>query len=156
MTMPKNWIRIRSRRPSGDLRRRRFLRPCALRTTRRRRRPPTAQSAPACPAARRRLPVRRPGAATPRSAPAAPAAATPPARTPDAAKPPESGQAEGRGSTGETVDLAQRPFAYIEGKADRDEVYGAIQGSLGLVKRDMDKAGAEAGGTADRRVHRVR
>ncbi len=44
------------------------------------------------------------------------------------------------------MDLAQRPFAYIEGKADRDEVYGAIQGSLGLVKRDMDKAGLKPSG----------
>ena len=58
-------------------------------------------------------------------------------------------------STGETVDLAQRPFAYIEGKADRDEVYGAIQGSLGLVKRDIDKAGLKPAGRPIARVHRV-
>jgi effector-binding domain-containing protein len=38
------------------------------------------------------------------------------------------------------VDLPARPFAYIEGKADRDEIYSAILGSLGLVKRDMEKA----------------
>ena len=53
---------------------------------------------------------------------------------------------EGEASTGETVDLPARPFAFIEGKADRDEIYGAILGSLGLVKRDMDKAGIKAGG----------
>ena len=46
----------------------------------------------------------------------------------------------GEASTGETVDMPARPFAYIEGKADRDEIYSAILGSLGLVKRDMDKA----------------
>src|SRR5271167_801475 len=46
----------------------------------------------------------------------------------------------GEASTGETVDLPARPFAYIEGKADRDEIYSAILGSLGLVKRDMEKA----------------
>jgi effector-binding domain-containing protein len=44
------------------------------------------------------------------------------------------------------VDLPARPFAYVEGKADRDEIYSAILGSLGLVKRDMDKAGVVPGG----------
>ena len=44
------------------------------------------------------------------------------------------------------MDLPARPFAYIEGKADRDEIYGAILGSLGLVKRDMDKAGVKPAG----------
>ncbi len=44
-------------------------------------------------------------------------------------------------STGETVELSARPFAYIEGKADRDQIYGAILTSLGVVKQDMDKAG---------------
>ena len=42
--------------------------------------------------------------------------------------------------------MAARPFAYIEGKADRDEIYGAILGSLGLVKREMDKAGLKPSG----------
>ena len=46
----------------------------------------------------------------------------------------------GEASTGETVDFPARPFAYIEGKADKDEIYTAILGSLSLVKRDMDKA----------------
>jgi effector-binding domain-containing protein len=87
-----------------------------------------------------------PAAPTPGTAPQPPAApgATPPAAPSDAATPDSSKKAEG--STGETVALAQRPFAYIEGKADRDEVYGAIQGSLGLVKRDMDKAGLKPAG----------
>ena len=43
-------------------------------------------------------------------------------------------------STGENVDLPARPFAYIEGKADKDEIYSAILNSLSSVKRDMDKA----------------
>ena len=38
------------------------------------------------------------------------------------------------------VTLPARPFVYIEGKADRDEIYSAILGSLALVRRDMDKA----------------
>ena len=46
----------------------------------------------------------------------------------------------GEGSTGETVDLPARPFAYVEGKADKDEIYSAILNSLNSVKRDMDKA----------------
>ena len=45
-----------------------------------------------------------------------------------------------RASTGENVDLPARPFAYIEGKADKDEIYSAILNSLSSVKRDMDKA----------------
>jgi effector-binding domain-containing protein len=73
---------------------------------------------------------------------AAPAASAPPA----AAKPGEPAKPQSEGSTGETVDLPARPFAYIEGKADRDEIYGAILGSLGLVKRDMDKAGVKPAG----------
>src|SRR5271165_5516740 len=64
----------------------------------------------------------------PSSAPAAPAASS------------------GEGSTGEIVDLPAQPFAYIEGKADRDEIYGAILGSLSLVKHDMDKANVVPGG----------
>ena len=53
---------------------------------------------------------------------------------------PPSRATSGEGSTGETVDLPARPFAYIEGKADKDEIYSAILNSLSSVKRDMDKA----------------
>jgi effector-binding domain-containing protein len=49
-------------------------------------------------------------------------------------------------STGQTVELPARPFAYIEGKADRDQIYGAILASLGVVKQDMDKAGIKPAG----------
>jgi len=84
----------------------------------------------------------------PSSAPAAPpaAATTPPPAAPEAAKPSEPAASSGEGSTGETVELPARPFAYIEGKADRDEIYSAILGSLGLVKRDMEKANVAPGG----------
>ncbi len=84
----------------------------------------------------------------PSSAPAAPpaSATTPPPAAPEAAKPSEPAASSGEGSTGETVDLPARPFAYVEGKADRDEIYSAILGSLGLVKRDMDKANVVPGG----------
>ena len=67
-------------------------------------------------------------------------AARPRHAAPEAAKPGEQPAPPSEASTGETVDMPARPFAYIEGKADRDEIYSAILGSLGLVKRDMDKA----------------
>ncbi len=93
---------------------------------------PAAPSGPAAPPAAK--PVEPPSLATP--APAAP----------EAAKPGEPATPSGEASTGETVDLPARPFAYIEGKADRDEIYSAILGSLGLVKRDMEKANLAAAG----------
>jgi len=94
---------------------------------------PTAPSpAPAAP------PAAKPGESSPTTTPA-PAA-------PEATKPGEPAPQAGEAPTGETVDLPARPFAYIEGKADRDEIYAAILGSLGLVKRDMDKAGVAPAG----------
>src|SRR5271169_2579374 len=95
--------------------------------------PPAAQ-APAAPA-----PAPAPPAANPAQPPALTTPAPAPA-APEAAKPGESTPPAGEASTGETVDLPARPFAYIEGKADRDEIYTAILGSLGIVKRDMEKA----------------
>jgi effector-binding domain-containing protein len=78
--------------------------------------------------------------ATPPAAQSPSAPATPAPAAPEAAKPGESAAPSSDASTGETVDMPARPFAYIEGKADRDEIYSAILGSLGLVKGDMDKA----------------
>jgi effector-binding domain-containing protein len=69
----------------------------------------------------------------------APSATNPAAPAPEGANP--AGPAtSGEGSTGENVDLPARPFAYVEGKADKDEIYSAILNSLGSVKREMDKA----------------
>jgi len=93
---------------------------------------PAAPSGPAAPPAAK--PVEPPSSTTP--APAAP----------EAAEPGEPATPSGEASTGETVDLPARPFAYVEGKADRDEIYSAILGSLGLVKRDMEKANLAAAG----------
>ena len=107
--------------------------------SRRRPRPPRLPP-PAAPA---------PAAPTPAPAAQAPAPAAKPAEAPSATNPapaaPEAGKpAEPAGpsesSTGETVDLPARPFVYIEGKADKDEIYSAILNSLSLVKREMDKA----------------
>jgi effector-binding domain-containing protein len=106
-----------------------------------------AAAAAPCGALAQDNPASPPAAQAPATTPAAPAvkpAEAPPPATPapEAAKPGQSGE----GSTGETVELPARTFAYIEGKADRDEIYSAILGSLGLVKRDMDKAGLQPGG----------
>jgi effector-binding domain-containing protein len=96
-----------------------------------------AQETPATPPA---APSTAP-AAPPAAQPAEPPSSTTPApAAPEAAKPGEPAAPSSEASTGETVDLPARPFAYIEGKADRDEIYSAILGSLGLVKLDMDKA----------------
>jgi effector-binding domain-containing protein len=105
-----------------------------------------AQQAPATPPA-----AQAPAATSsaPQATPATKPVESPPSATaPPAAKPSESEATTppSEGSTGETVDLPARPFAYVEGKADRDEIYSAILGSLGLVKRDMDKANVVPGG----------
>jgi effector-binding domain-containing protein len=49
-------------------------------------------------------------------------------------------------ATGQTVDLASRPAAYFEGKANRDEVYSAILGSIAMVRNELEKAGIKATG----------
>src|SRR5580658_6247699 len=64
-----------------------------------------------------------PAPTSPSPAPAAPAPAAPEGANP--AGPATSGE----GSTGESVDLPSRPFAYVEGKADKDEIYSAILNS---------------------------
>ncbi|HSV00452.1 MAG TPA: GyrI-like domain-containing protein, partial [Roseiarcus sp.] len=99
--------------------------------------PAPAASAPAAPSAQ----TPAPPSSTPAKPADAPAAANPaPAAPGDAAQPAQPGSAPGEGSTGETVTLPARPFVYIEGKADKDEIYGSILNSLSAVKRDMDKA----------------
>jgi effector-binding domain-containing protein len=96
--------------------------------------PPTAQ-APAAPSP------------APGAKPAeAPSATNPAPASPEGAKPAEPAPPPGEAATGETVDLPARPFAYIEGKADKDEIYSAILGSLSLVKREMAKANLEPAG----------
>jgi effector-binding domain-containing protein len=88
-----------------------------------------------------------PPSPTPAAPPAAPSSAPAKPEAPSVTNPalgaagaqPESAPS-GEASTGEAVDFPSRPFAYIEGKADKDEIYSSILGSLSLVKRDMDKA----------------
>ena len=94
--------------------------------------PPAAQ-APAAPSTAPAKPTEAPSATTP--APTAPGAAQSPAPAPS-----------GDNSTGQTVDLPARPFVYVEGKADKDEIYGAILNSLSVVKGAMDKADLKPAG----------
>src|SRR5580704_2213759 len=86
----------------------------------------------------------------PATAPSTPAPTSPsptPTAPPAVPVPAPAGPAtSGEGSTGENVDLPARPFAYIEGKADKDEIYSAILTSLSSVKREMDKANLAASG----------
>jgi effector-binding domain-containing protein len=50
------------------------------------------------------------------------------------------------GATGEVVELATRPCAYIEAKASREEVYGAILGALAKIRAAVEKAGLKPQG----------
>ena len=100
--------------------------------------PAASQSAP--------VPSTQPAPAAQSPASVAAPAANPPPTPSEASKPGEPAKPQAEASTGETVDLPARPFAYIEGKAGRDDIYGAILGSLGLVKRDMDKSGVKPAG----------
>ena len=110
------------------------------------------ESAPS-PSAGQVVPTQTPAPQTPAlpgSAPAAPAQsgseAQPSPAAPQPSTPAETAKPPSQDSTGETVDLVAKPFAYIEGKADRDSIFSAILGSLGLVKTDMEKAGLKAAG----------
>jgi effector-binding domain-containing protein len=101
--------------------------------------PASPSPAPAAPPAPSSQPAEKPAEA--------PSATNPAPTAPEGGKPGEQAQPSGgEASTGETVDLPARPFAYIEGKADKDEIYSAILGSLALVKRDMDKANLKPAG----------
>jgi effector-binding domain-containing protein len=102
-----------------------------------------APQTPAPPAPSAQAPSPQPPVAAPGSQAPSPPGAT---AAPEAPKPAETAKPQSEGSTGETVELPARPFVYIEGKADREEIYGAILGSLGLVRREMDKAGLAPAG----------
>ena len=97
--------------------------------------PGAAQSAPAAPAT--------PPAAT---APATtPQAATPPAAAPAAPPAPDSQQSDDS-STGQTLDMVAHPAAYIEGKANWSEGFGALMGAIATINGELTKAGLAASG----------
>ena len=86
------------------------------------------------------------------AASAAPAAENAPAApaTPSPAPVPPSTPAPGPGDAalGAVVELATKPAAYIEAKASREEVYGAIMGDLAKVREAVAKAGLATEGHA--------
>ena len=99
-------------------------------------------SAPTSPSPTPAVPPALQSPAAPSPVPTKPAeapSATNPAPAPEGANP-AAPTTSGEGSTGESVDLPSRPFAYVEAKADKDEIYSAILSSLSSVKHDMDKA----------------
>lgn len=51
-------------------------------------------------------------------------------------------------ATGQIVELATHPCLYLEAKANREEVYGAILGALAKIRADVDKAGLKPQGHA--------
>jgi effector-binding domain-containing protein len=98
-----------------------------------------APAAPPAPAATPAPPAQAPATAVPAKPTEAPSTAAPAPAAPGADQSNQPAQSN-EGSTGERVELPARPFVYVEGKADRDEIYSAIQTALSAVKREMDKA----------------
>ena len=80
--------------------------------------------------------------ATPSPAPI-PATSPSPAVSPSPSPSPSPGES---GALGETVELTTRPAAYIEAKAKREEVYGAIMGNLARIRLELAKAGLKPQG----------
>ncbi len=103
--------------------------------------PVHAQQAPAA------SPIPSPAAVP---APAAPATPAPtPSPSPMATPAPSASPANPAGesgSMGETVELVAHPAATVDGKADRDEVFGAITGSIDQIHKEIAKAGLKAAG----------
>ena len=63
------------------------------------------------------------------------------------ASPSPGGRADqGVTANGEIVDIISHPAAMIEGKANRDDIFGAIVGGLKIVKAEIDKAGLKPAG----------
>jgi effector-binding domain-containing protein len=68
------------------------------------------------------------------------------ADTPQPPSPEPSPSSTESAGLGAVVDLATHPAAYIEAKASREEVYGAIMGNLAKVRDAVAKAGLKPAG----------
>jgi effector-binding domain-containing protein len=128
--------------------------------------PGVSQPSPAAPATPPATPLASAPAATPSSPPAAgaptpaPSASAPaaapsatPATPPAAATPPASPAApapDGGGSddssSGQLLEMTAHPAAFIEGKANWSEGFGALTGALDQIKAELAKAGIAASG----------
>ena len=78
---------------------------------------------------------------TPVATPTPTLSTTPTTPTPDATPTPDNGA-----STGQTLNLIAHPAAYTEAKANRDEVFSSIMGSLAMIRGELDKAGLKPAG----------
>jgi effector-binding domain-containing protein len=78
---------------------------------------------------------------SPTPSPAAPAQAATPSPAPSPSPSPSSAD-----NLGQVLELATRPAAYIEAKAKREEVYGAIIGNLAKIRDAATKAGLKLQG----------
>jgi effector-binding domain-containing protein len=93
------------------------------------------------------------GFALAQSAPATPAASpsptapTVPSPSPNAEAAPNPDQPNPAATqTGALVELAARPAAFLEGKANRDEIYASIMTSLATIRAELEKAGLKPAG----------
>jgi len=85
----------------------------------------------------------------PAATPTPPAGATPPAAaTPVApATPPAAdSQPSDDSSTGQTLDMTAHPAAFIEGKANWSEGFGAVMGAIATINAELAKDGVVAAG----------
>jgi effector-binding domain-containing protein len=78
----------------------------------------------------------------------APATPTPAPNAPATPSPAPSPSTSDSSDVGQVVDLASHPAALIEGKAKREEVYGAIMDSLAKIRAAVSKAGLKTQGHA--------
>lgn len=107
---------------------------------------PVASPSPAATASPLASPVpASPTPAAPTPSPSAQGAPAAPA-TPAASPSPTPTSTTDSGSMGETRELVSRPAAYVEAKASRDEVFGAIMSSIDAIRAEIGKAGLKAAG----------
>jgi effector-binding domain-containing protein len=86
-------------------------------------------------------------AAEPSPSPSAPATSSAPA-TPAPVTAPTPSPSPGDSGAGAAVELTSRPALFIEGKAGREEVFGAIMGNLAKLRDAAAKAGLKPQGHA--------
>jgi len=86
--------------------------------------------------------------ATPSPAPSlAPTPGASPSASPTpAANPSPAATGQTTGENGEVITLESRPAATLDGKANRDDIYGAIVGGVKIVKAEIERAGLKAAG----------
>jgi effector-binding domain-containing protein len=83
---------------------------------------------------------------TPSAAPSAAPSATPAPSPSPSPSPSPMPTPDSNSSSGQTVELAAHPAACVDGKATRDEVYGAIQASIGTARGELEKAAIKPAG----------